>query len=56
MRLDLGLIVLDLVQDGIFVDASLLLKACALQLLVLRLRTEVCTVVLASLILVLSLR
>ncbi len=54
LRLDLALVVLDLINDRILIDARLLLQPFSLMLLVLRLRPEVRPVVLLPLALVLS--
>ena len=54
LRLDLALVVLDLINDRILIDACLLLEPFSLTLLVLRLRPEVRPVVLLPLALVLS--
>jgi hypothetical protein len=54
LRLDLALVVLDLINDRILIDARLLLEPFSLMLLVLRLRPEVRPVVLLPLALVLS--
>ena len=53
LRLDLALVVLDLINDRILIDARLLLEPFSLMLLVLRLRPEVRPVVLLPLALVL---
>lgn len=54
LRLDLALVVLDLINDRILIDARLLLEPFSLMLLVLRLRPEVRPVVLLPLALILS--
>ena len=54
LRLDLALVVLDLINYRILIDARLLLEPFSLMLLVLRLRPEVRPVVLLPLALVLS--
>jgi hypothetical protein len=53
LRLDLALVVLDLINDRILIDARLLLEPFSLMLLVLRLRPEVRPVVLFPLALIL---
>jgi hypothetical protein len=53
LRLDLALVVLDLINDRILIDACLLLEPFSLMLLVLRLRPEVRPVVLLPLSLIL---
>jgi len=53
LRLDLALVVLDLINDRILIDACLLLEPFPLMLLVLRLRPEVRPVVLFPLALIL---